>query len=331
MDLRVTDETPEEETPEPDPLFRFIDLVKDEGRWTPRLKLPENVPADRVGERAAGAMYWDGAWARWQELAQSVGQGRGIGLLPQRSGLVVLDCDVRQRDGDGFVVVGDGRARWTGGAVQRGYDDLVRVVLGMGRVLPRTWTVSTKSGGVHLYFRCAPGTMRSSGHRDGWCVDVKASSNTWVVAPPTPGYTVVDRSEVALMPDWLAGWLRDDLHRVTEPLGGRARATRNTELRDSYTRTKYGSGTGERAKAQTLAVLRERWVEHVLLSVQESNALGGWNNQLYQAACTLHDVGYEDDEIQQMVLEAAAPWDEREQRAAVRTVASALGRVGGAR
>jgi hypothetical protein len=330
MDLRVTDVTAEKDHPEPDPLFRFIDLAKNEdGRWTPRLRLPENVPAQKTAERAAGALYWSGASAGWADLRGSVDAGKGIGLLPQRSGLVVLDCDIRQRDGDGFVVVGDGRAKWAGGAVQRGRDDLERVVLGLGRELPATWTVRTKSGGVHLYFRCAPGLMRSSGHREGWCIDVKASSNTWVVAPPTPGYTVIDSSDVALMPDWLATWLNRDLADVMEPLGGKVRAERSREVRAHTDRVRYGGGFTERDKARRLIELSELWIDDVLLRLAESNMYGGWNNELYAAVMSLKDIGMAEHEIWQRVLEAAAPWDEREQRAAVRTISSALGRVGG--
>lgn len=324
----MTDVAHGESIPEPDPLFRFIDLAKDsDGRWTPRLRLPENVPADKIAERAAGAMYWSGAWAGWEDLQGSVDAGRGIGLLPERSRLVVLDCDVRQRDGDGFVKVGDGRAKWAGGVVQRGIDDLLRVAAGLGQALPATWTVQTKSGGLHLYFRCAPGAMRSSGHREGWCVDVKASGNTWVVAPPTPGYTVADRSAVALMPGWLAQWLNRDLANVTEPLGGRARAERGRELRDHRQRVRHGAGFTEREKSRRLAELSAVWIDDVLLRVAEANMYGGWNNEIYQAVCSLQDVGVDDREIREKVMEAAAPWDERERRAAERTVASALGRA----
>jgi Bifunctional DNA primase/polymerase, N-terminal len=328
----VPDET--HENIDPDPLFRFMDLAQTEdGRWTPRLRLPENTPADKLTERANGAMYWSGAWARWSDLQESVDAGKGIALLPHRSGLVVLDCDVRMRDGDGFVITGDGRAKWSGAQVDRGYDDLMRVVIGMGQVLPKTWTVRTKSGGMHVYFRCAPNQLRSSGHREGWCIDVKASVNTWVVAPPTAGYSVVDDAPPAAIPAWLASWLVQDLHRVTEPLGGAARAERSKATKIRYEQVKYGTygGSTEATRRNNLEVsgLAEQWRTEILLRVREANLYGGWNNEIYQAVCMLRDAGHAKDDIEQWVVEAASPWDDRERRTAHRTVASALARVGG--
>jgi hypothetical protein len=327
MDFSVPYETPE--APEHhavDPFLRFIDLARDEERWTPRLRLPENVAAGNLKDRAAGEAYWGGLGAGWEDLAGVVGAGRGVAVLVERSGVVVLDCDVRHRDDAGFIVKEPGRAVWGAGSTQYGEEDLMRLVLGLGQVLPKTWTVGTKSGGRHLYFRCPPGALRSSGHRRDWCIDVKASPNAWVVAPPTPGYTVVDDSPIAVLPAWLFTWLRDELPR-TEPLGGQARVHRTTDRRAQYLNDLQRELSGRTSSSVGIIA---KWRDEVLLRVREANMFGGWNNEIFVAAKRLHEAGYPDDEVTSMIMEAANPWDERERRTAARTIASALGRRGGA-
>jgi hypothetical protein len=330
MDLSVPHGTPEApERHEVDPFLRFIDLGRDEDRWTPRLRLPGNVPADALEDRAKGEMYWSGLAADWEDLAAIVAAGRAPAVLVERSGVVVLDCDVRHLGDAGFVVREPGRAVWGAGSTQYGEQDLYRAVRGLGQVLPRTWTVSTKSGGRHFYFRAPSGALRSSGHRKGWAVDVKASPNAWVVAPPTPGYAVVDDSPIATLPDWLAAWLRDELPK-TEPLGGRERTARGAARREEYLDGIKEQVSG-RVLGESMGAVVTRWRDEVLLRVREANMYGGWNQEIYNAACLLDEAGHSHAYITGALLAAAKPWDERERRAAERTIASALGRAGGGR
>ena len=328
--------------PEPDAGWRFFDLVQDaDGHRGPRLRLEESLDAGASdAARAASRMYWAGAGASWGDLTGSVAAGRPVALLPERSGLVVLDCDVKAFDERGYVVTGPGRAVWGGGAVRRGVDDLVRVVRGLGHEAEEvlsTFTVETKSGGLHLYFRCAPGLMRSSGHRENWLVDVKASANCWVVVPPTAGYRVVDGRAAAVMPEWLRAWIMQ-LGVHTEPLGGRTRAERRvaamragregqrTVARISRERglSPDGAGHATRDHAQGLY---EAWVADLLSGVREANWVGGWNQEIYNCACTLAEMAVPDGDTLSMIVEAAAPWDERERRSVERTVASAQRKI----
>lgn len=329
MDLHVPAVTVDKAVTFPlDPFLRFIDLVKSDEHWTPRLRLPENTAPERIDERAAGEKYWNGGVADWAALQAAVDAGKGVAVLVERSGLLVLDCDVRHRDDAGWIVREPGRASWDAGGTQYGEEDLYRIVAGMGRTLPKTWTVGTKSGGTHFYFRCAPKSVRSSGHRRGWAVDVKASANTWVVAPPTPGYSVIESYEIAVAPDWLVDWLNTDLMRL-EPLGGAQRATRSHQVRTQYQEQVKTHAAGQ--VGEGIADIQQRWVSELLLRVAESNVYGGWNQEIFNAACLLREAGYTDEAITEIVVKTARPWDERERRTAERTVKSALGRVGGRR
>jgi hypothetical protein len=64
--------------------------------------------------------------------------------------------------------------------------------------------------------------------------------------------------------------------------------------------------------------------EAILRYVAESNTKGGWNNALYWAAHRLFEAGDTLEEATTALLDAAAPWDEREKADAMKTVESAL-------
>lgn len=323
-----------------DPEWALLILASDPDRgWMPRVVRPENLPANATdGERAFSHSYWRGAHgAGWSDLVEVVDGGGAVGLFPERSGLVVIDCDVRQVDPAGFVVRGPGLAEWSGGSVRRGVDDLGRVAADAGARVPRTWRVRTKSGGEHLYFRQRPeghalGRVTSTGHRDGWLIDVKASPNTWVVVPPTTGYAVIDDHPVADLPEWLSAWLAA-LHERTIPVGGVARAertARRASAQSAYLGARAGlveptGGSGEGG----LVGMFEAWCADVLRDVMESNRHGAWNSAIFQAACVLLEAGVSVEVAVRMVLMAAAPWDARERRSALRTVGSAYRTVFG--
>lgn len=319
-----------------DPGWALLILARDPDHgWTPRVMRPENLPPDAdAGVHAFAHSYWRGArGARWSDLQEVVASGDAVGVFPERSGLVVIDCDVRQVDAAGFVVRGPGLAQWSGGSVRRGTDDLARVANAAGAEVPRTWRVRTKSGGEHLYFRQRPaadarGPVASTGHRDGWLIDVKASANTWVVAPPTPGYTVVDDHEPVPIPEWLSAWLAA-LHERTLPVGGVARAeraARRVAAQSAYLGAR--AGLAEPVDGGLLAMF-DAWCSDVLREVAESNRHGAWNNAIFVGACSLLESGVSPEVALRMVMRAAAPWDGRERRAVLRTVGSAYRTVFG--
>lgn len=95
------------------------------------------------------------------------------------SGIVAVDVDVREQH--------DGRD-W----------------LDMhASVLPETRTHRTRSGGLHLLFRCPEGVeIRNSAGRVAPGIDVRGEGG-YVIFPPSPGYVVADPAEPAEMPSWL--------------------------------------------------------------------------------------------------------------------------------
>jgi P4 family phage/plasmid primase-like protien len=70
--------------------------------------------------------------------------------------------------------------------------------------LPETFTVSTKSGGRHYYFKWVDGVRNSVGKNGGIAggLDIRAEGG-FVVAAGTPGYEVAVDAEVAQAPQWL--------------------------------------------------------------------------------------------------------------------------------
>jgi hypothetical protein len=104
----------------------------------------------------------------------------GIGIpTGQVSGIIAIDIDVK-----------DGRAglQWLAATEHR---------------LPRTRRHGTRSGGLHLLFLAPIGrTIRNSASRIAPGVDVRGDGG-FIVAPPTPGYTITDDAMPAPIPAWL--------------------------------------------------------------------------------------------------------------------------------
>lgn len=252
--------------------------------------------------------YWDGLDPDWGQITDWVKNGNSVGILPERSGLVILDCDSRKE----WKVEGSSATIVRG----HGIDDLKRVAQETGQDVPATFTVRTKSDGFHLYYRqnqVCP--VQSRGHRDRWRIDVKASRNTYAVAPPTPGYSVVRDLPVAELPLWLAHWIQG-LYKTVPPLGGENQRRRM----EAATALKYRILLGGTVQDGDLF---GHWCQAMLNVIVASNQYGGWNNAVYLTAHEFFDVGLSVTDVMPMILEAAAPYNEREERTVRSTVESA--------
>lgn len=267
----------------------------------PLMPLARNLEAGCASERLERARaYWAGWPATDAERWEAVRGGQLVGVLPHANGLVVLDCDIR----------GEWEPDPAGRGVRlveyHGTDDLAALAKKRGKELPATYTVKSKGGGRHLYFRVNNSCpVRSRGQRPGWRIDVKASENTWVVAPPSPGYTVLDDRRPVVLPNWLARAIvrLGDTHPMKHAGGSGS----------------LGSGSG---------ALTDVAREGIMRYVAKTNVSGGgWNNALYWGACRMAESGMSAEETMDMLMTAAAPWSEAERRRAERTVTSGWNRV----
>lgn len=288
----------------------------------PVVPLPENVADGDEGRLRYSQLYWQGIRGNWSDLTNVIAGGKHVGLLPERSGLVVLDCDKKLYDeGTGYTVNGN-HATITGAVARYGIDDLSRAVAELGHSTQElaTYTVATKSGGLHLYYQVNPRfQLGTKHHRHEWRVDVISSPNSWIVAPPTPGYSVVRDLPVAVLPDWLAAWLME-LERHILPLGGK----RAKAIRDRAGIIKCATqpipGVGEAPDGTDMFT---RWIRLELAVVQVANQEGGWNAAIYQCAMNLFDACLPLSNVTGWLLQAGQPTDNREERRLLDTVNSA--------
>lgn len=125
-----------------------------------------------------------------------------VGIACGPSGLVVLDLDVPKED----ACPPEG---WTGGLIRDGRDVLAAVAQQAGMPFPsHTYTVTTRSGGTHLYFTAPAGEpLRNTAGRVGWLVDTRASGGYVVAAGSVVDgrcYRVRTDAAVAELPNWVA-------------------------------------------------------------------------------------------------------------------------------
>lgn len=304
----------------------------------PIVRKPENLPVTADdGERRISEVYWGvGNPMRWEDMCAVIENGFpvrnkslhtpcDIALFPAPSGLVILDCDVKQYDRKtGFVLIRHNVAQPLPPRVEYGVLDLEREVTKLGHSMDEleTYTVSTKSGGQHRYFRENTAVkLRTSGHRQGWHVDVVAHNDggdrSWVAAPPTAEYQVIRDFPVITMPDWLAVWLRDEMPRM-EPVGGRKVRQRQKQRMEARDRAMTPGLTDVDRNPLVAA-----YVGWVLTDVIRANEEGGWNTAIYGAMKDLLRVGYSFEQAAEMVMEHAAPVDQAEYRNAEYTINSA--------
>lgn len=129
----------------------------------------------------------------------------GIACGP--SGLLVIDCDMPkpQPPDDGHNSIGRGPT--PPGSVRPGWDVLRGLAADLHAELPDTWTVTTPSGGRHLYFRAPAGpTLGNTGRALGSLLDTRGHGGQ-VVAPGSRlangGYELHDDTDPAELPTWL--------------------------------------------------------------------------------------------------------------------------------
>lgn len=275
-------------------------------------------PLSRLENRA----YWEGYRLGWEGWLDIVGRrGYDAALLVRPSGLAVLDCDVKSYAGE-LVCHSDNPNLVTleGATVKHGIDDLVRLARELGRDPAElaTYTVRTRSGGFHLYYdvgeRLARGqVLRTRHHRDEWRIDVIASENSWVAAPPTPGYEVVRDRSVAVMPDWLWEAVAG-INRLRGPLGGSRRRELDRRARGLRSRVEPVECDGDVFKT---------YLRTQCELVRLANRLGGWNSTIFEVACDLFTLGLRPVIVENLLLEAAEPWDDRQRGSVLATVRSA--------
>lgn len=296
------------------PHWRYIPLTAD------RTPLPSCTLEDTP-------TYWNGAAADDDQLSAWCARGGTVGLLPQRSGLVIIDCDVRadwvsENGSNGSMRL---RERY-------GLTDLLRVTRACGRQGSElaTYTVRSRSGGLHLYYQQNPQMpVISKTQRRDWLIDVKASAHSYVVAPPSAGYQVLRERDVSVLPLWLARHIT--LLHQRHPLASSSAASSSSS--DSSSSAPRVPTTLSPEQENFLnAVLQQEGLPAGLLrevsaricaQVTASNTSGGWNNSIYRATHLLLDTGLTLETVQALVLSAARPWNPAEQRTALRTIASA--------
>lgn len=233
-----------------------------------------------------------------------------IGIATGPAGLCVVDLDrpkpgQERYNGDGSIYTGavgyEATAAEAGG--ETGFGD--------------TFTVSTPSGGWHLYFTAPAGAgLRNTAGKLAFLVDTRAHGG-YVVAPGsiidgTP-YTATCPAEPAPLPAWLAERL------TPAPRPPQGHQGRPSPALAHARRTQRRSGRLERYLAAAIA----RETEAVAATGQ-----GHRNQRLYHASVALGQLvggGYlTDDEVTPPLTEAAAACGLGQLETA-RTVASGLG------
>ena len=155
------------------------------------------------------------AIARWQDRATTdpdrlerfftAHPDHNAGIACGPSGLLVIDCDT-PKTGPGPAPDTD-----TDTGARDGWAVLAEMAAGRGG-LPDTWTVSTPSGGRHLYFRAPtprPGRppLGNTGKTLGPMLDTRGMGGQ-VLAPgsrlPNGGYELLDDTDPADLSGWLA-------------------------------------------------------------------------------------------------------------------------------
>lgn len=275
-------------------------------------------------ERRFAKAYWNGGRdATWIELQNEVDGLHDVGILVERSNLVVLDCDVKHYEKEtGFVVDGNTAEFQTirEARTEYGIDDLAQAAERLGHSMDElnTYTVRSKSDGRHLYFTQNRAlALTSKSHRHEWRVDVKASENTWVVAPPTENYWIVNDVPVMEMPFWLAEFLRD-VNQHFAPVGGRRTRALQRYARQLRDRSLVANEVDRQS-------LFGEWIAYELQVVADAQAANtNWNNSIFDCAANLAEGGWSADDLVPVIRKVAQPRTRRDENLMTDTITSAV-------
>jgi Bifunctional DNA primase/polymerase, N-terminal len=225
-----------------------------------------------------------------QWVAEAMGQGYGIGVLLDNSGLVVIDTDSRVEFGRRSKEI-------------FGWANFLEVCKGLGLDgIPHTFTVQTKTAGhYHFYFQQHPDfpLTRTSIHSQIPEVDVKVTG--YVVSWHTKGYEIVREANIERMPRVLAERLY--------------RAPSNNFGADSTGSTaSYGQGG-------SYLTMTEDYADYLLEEVAHC-ANGERNAKLYRISKTFREAGLTTASARNRLMQAAVNAGLRETEAE-RTIESA--------
>ena len=138
-----------------------------------RNKIPLVKWKDQSTKDKATIKAW---WARWPEAL--------IGIDCEKSNLIVIDLDVKKGK--------DGPDNLSGIELEHGF-------------LPESPSVTTRSGGRHLYFNAESTHVKSSADLVASGVDIR-SRGGYVVAPGSEGYAWDnDIRKFPVLPAWFRG------------------------------------------------------------------------------------------------------------------------------
>jgi hypothetical protein len=140
----------------------------------------------------------------WREAPYNIGVATG----PSR--LLVIDLD-QPKDGEAVP------EPWRSRDVSCGRDVLDQLAADTGQAMPRTWTVTTPSGGRHLYYRQPDGTqLGNSAGRLGWKIDTRGHGG-YVVGAGSVIHGQRYRADVIRRPASLPGWIATALAPQPDP------------------------------------------------------------------------------------------------------------------
>lgn len=183
----------------------------------------------KAGQKVAYDMGWNApdyeanpkVWETWDGQRNRL----NVGILTRRSGIFVLDVDTARE-----------------GHPLDGVASLERLTAEYGP-LPDTYTVRTRAGGLHYYFKDVPGLRKDNRGRVGPGIDVQADRAYVVAAPswvdadekgPAGAYTVEKDLEVAEAPAWLVALAMREPERRPEAAQRVAVGADGGEFPDAY-------------------------------------------------------------------------------------------------
>ncbi|MEU4603486.1 bifunctional DNA primase/polymerase [Kribbella sp. NPDC023972] len=150
----------------------------------------------------------------WREAPYNIGVATGA------SGLLVIDLD-QPKDGEAVPEPWDSRGATCG------RDVLDQLADDAGQAMPRTWTVSTPSGGQHLYYRQPDGTeLGNTAGRLGWKIDTRGNGG-YVVGAGSVIRGQRYRADVIRRPASLPRWVAAALTPQPDPTPRSATDRRN--------------------------------------------------------------------------------------------------------